>query len=177
MMTEIPPNSKMELISITHELENDPFLDPDYLGKFVPCWEKNAIRTDDQWFVSENNRWSDWKESWKHVDEASKLKTIEKHGSLKAASFHYAKEDLKRYQDFYNGRWHFQVIIVTATIKFTIGGVSIATELIETLGGIESDYPPEELKNTIEEVRSSLISQLTMIGFTEADINATKKRS
>lgn len=176
-MTEIPPNSKMELVSITHSLENDPYLDPDYLGKFVPYWEKNAIRTDDRWFVSENNRWSNWKESWKYVDEADKLKVIKEHGSLKAASFHYAKEDLKRLKDFYSGKWYFQTIIVTATITFTIGGVSISTELIETLGGIESDYPLEELKNTIEEVRSSLISQLTTIGFTEADINATKKRS
>ncbi len=176
-MPDIPPNSKMELVSITHEIENDLYLTPDYLGKFVPAWEKNAIRTDDQWFVSENNHWSDWQKEWAHTDEAGKAQAIAKYGSLKSASFHYAQEDLKRLKDFNHGRWYFRVIIVTATIKFTIGGISIATELFESLGGIESDYPPDELENTIQEVRSDMISKLTIIGFTEADINATKKRS
>lgn len=48
LMTEISPGSLIRLISITHNLENDPFQHiPDYIGRFSETYEPNSIKVDD----------------------------------------------------------------------------------------------------------------------------------
>ena len=185
LMTEIPPGSLIRLISITHNLENDPFQHiPDYIGRFSETYEPNSIKVDDPdkrngcvWFVSENNKWSRWQEYWADVDEAHKNEAIKKHGSLKAAIYHYAQEDCKRFKDFYNGKWYYLVLTVTAKIEITINGSVLSSTIYESLGGIESDSSQSYIDEAISEVINIMKTQLLTLGFTEDDINEAQKRS
>lgn len=183
-MTEIPPNSLIRLVSITHSLEDDPCSQmPDYIGHFSRTYEPNAIKIDNIkivngiWFVSENNKWSHWKEYWQNVDEATKATAIAKHGSLKKAIYNYALEDCKRLVDFYNDKWFYQILTITAKIEITINGSVLSTSIYESLGGIESDSPKDHIDSLITEVMGEMKAQLLKLGFTEADINEAQKRS
>lgn len=184
-MTEIPPGSLIRLVSITHTLEADPFQHvPDYIGRFSETYEPNAIKINDPtlayngyWFIPEQNKWSRWQEYWQDVDEAHKAKAIKEHGSLKAAIFHYAQEDYKRFINFYRNNWHYLILIVTAKIEITINGSVLTSVIYETLGGIESDSPKSYLDETKAEVINMMKSQLLTLGFTEDDINEAQKRS
>lgn len=182
-MTEIPPGSSIKLVSITHTLEADSFQQiPDYLGRFSKTREPNSIKVDDPtyngyWFVPEHNKWSQWREYWIDVDEAHKAKVIEEHGSLKAAIFHYAQEDYKRFLSFYNNHWYYLILIVTAEIEITINGSVLTSTIYESLGGIESDSSKHYLNQIKTETINMMKSQLIALGFTENDINEAQKRN
>lgn len=160
-MVKIPPDSAITLKSICYKIEDDPFIEPDYLGKFSDKWEKNAIRTkDNRWFISENHKWSNWQTIWQDVDEATKTDVVAKYGSLKAATYHYALEDLKRILDFENGKWHYVFIEMVATMEISINHLQFTSKLSDNLGGIESD---SYVDGYILDMYSGLAAQLKTI--------------
>lgn len=157
----IPPGSTIKLISIEYEITDDPYTQPDYIGTFSDTWQKNAIRTKDgQWFISEINQWSNWRELWKNVDEAEKSALIKKHGSLKSLTYHYALDDLKRMTAFYNDQWSYVFLDMTATLEISINGLTFISKISDSLGGIESDSLISEY---VTDMHKSLTNQLKTI--------------
>ena len=157
----IPPNSTIKLIAIEYHFTDDPYTQPDYLGKISQTWEKNAIRTkDNQWFISENNKWSNWKDLWKHSDEAEKNQFIKRYGSLKSATYHFAIDDLKRLNAFYNDKWNYVFLDMVATLEISINGLALIAKLSDSLGGIESD---SSIDDYVSDMYSGLVAQLKTI--------------
>jgi len=157
----IPPNSTIKLIAIEYHFTDDPYTQPDYLGKISQTWEKNAIRIkDNRWFVSENNKWSNWKEIWKDSYESITDQMIERYGSLKSTIYHFALDDLKRFNDFYDDKWNYVFLDMVATLEISINGITLTAKMSDSLGGIESD---SSIDDYVSDMYSGLVAQLKTI--------------
>jgi hypothetical protein len=162
---------KMSLVSIAHKIEYDESAEPDYLGKYVQKWQPSAIKSGDNWFISANHQWSgqSWVPLWEHVPDETKAEVIAKYGSLKSATFAYAKSDLKRMDDFYHNRWQFLGIVFKALVDIEINTIKFTHTFTQSLCGIESD-DEGGLEDTTNEVRLELFTQLRQMGFTGDEI-------
>lgn len=145
-------------IELTQKIDYDG--QPDYIGKFTDTWESGAIvRTQRgrneypmRYFVSANNVCAHWRESWVHCSESEKAATIAKYGSLKAAMFAWAHEDMKRLEAF--GRtWEYIGITCLASIRITFDTNSFTVQVYDSLYGVENDS-----KEGILEVEKELMN-------------------
>ena len=164
------------VIEIKHHMDYDDYGMSKDIGKFTNTWESGAIVRSDRaqreypmkYFVSENNVWKDWEASWSHCTDEEKAITIKKYGSLKAAVFHYAKEDMKRLENL--GRtWNYIGVTCLASIRITLGEHTFTVQVYDSLYGVESDS-----KEGIIEVEKDLMAnvqfELMNIGFTLIEV-------
>ena len=171
-------NVKFEIIGveIKHQIDYDEYGMSEDIGKFTNTWEPGALvrsqraRNEYQmrYFVSTNNVWRDWKTSWEHVPEEDKAATIKKYGSLKAAMFHYAKEDMKRLENL--GRtWNFIGVSCHVMIRITLGEHTFSDQIYDSIYGVESDSP-EGIKDIEQDLIANVQSDLIDIGFSIIEI-------
>ena len=105
-------------------------------------------------------------ENWRHVSEEDKQKVIKEFGSLRKADIHYAYEDMKRLQAYENGKWYMEIITLVVTIQVSEDGTHWVTQdLVESIGGIESDSDDEYKNMIINEMKEEMKSQLRSWGF------------
>lgn len=111
-------------------------------------------------------------ENWRHVSEEDKQKVIKEFGSLRKADIHYAYEDMKRLQAYEDGKWYMKIIALVVTIQVSEDGTHWATQdLVESIGGIESDSDDKYKNMIINEMKEEMKSQLKSLGFDEDEIN------
>ena len=156
-------------VEIKHQMDYEG--QSDYIGKFTNTWEPGAIvrsqraRNDYpmRYFVSTNNIWKNWKTSWENTPDEDKADTIKKYGSLKAAMFQWAKDDMKRLENL--GRtWDYIGVSCHAMIRITVGEHVFHDQCYDSIYGVENDCP-----EGIHEIEKDLIAnvqfELIDIGF------------
>ena len=107
------------------------------------------------------------KKDWSHVSRKSKSETIKKYGSLKNASYAYAKQDCERLEDLNNGDWSYITVIVETEITTDTG---MSDKIFNTLSGVESDSGDDYINEIIQELKDLNKSELLKMGFTENEI-------
>jgi hypothetical protein len=175
---------EFEIVGVTIKQFYDDMADRlDDYGKFTNTWESGVIPINNRvfkYFKSAQASWRYWKESWAHVSEEDKASVIAKYGSLKAADFQYAKDDLKRVEDYYRDRWSYIGVKVEAKIwgKLPISPEREAVEdysiikdtVYDTMYGLESDCP-KEIKMWEEELTLNVRRDLSDMGFNMLELD------
>jgi len=145
------------LASISIKWVEDENPDLEFIGKFTDSYEEGAIElkgasgNEYKYFVSGNHAVFD-KKSWSHVPGKDVQKVIRKHGSLANVTRFYAREDMKRLESFYLGKWCMTGCIVS--------GVYGALEASDSLWGIESDCSDRYRKSTERDRIASVVAEL-----------------
>lgn len=172
-------------VKVITTTDDDP--DLSFLGEFSrkPLYRhKNEawIPTDPDnmkhtiWF-SPCNHLPHKEENWRHVSEEDKQQVIKEFGSLRKADIHYAYEDMRRLQAYENGKWYMEIIALVVTIQVSEDGTHWATQdLIESIGGIESDGDDEYKNTIINEMKEEMKSQLKSWGFDDDEITNALNR-
>ncbi len=111
-------------------------------------------------------------ENWEHVNQEEKEKVIKEHGSLRNADIAYAYADMKRLQNYYEGKWWYIGIVLTARFAISDDNLHWAyDDMTASLWGIESDINKEQKNQFIDELKHELKQNLLEFGFTENDID------
>lgn len=157
-------------VEIKHSIDYEG--QPDYIGKFTDTWQSGAIVRSQRarneypmkYFVSANNVWSKWRQDWEGTREKDRQEIIAKYGSLKAAMFQWAKEDMKRLESL--GRtWNYIGVSCHAMIRITVGEHVFNDQCYDSLYGVESDSP-EGIKEVEKDLITNVQFELLDIGFT-----------
>lgn len=172
-------------IKITHSFDDDNSRLDDY-GKYTDTWEPGVLvrqrigRNEYRYFKSAQEPWRDWKEAWNHVSEEDKASTIAKYGSLKAAIYEQAKQDMQRVEDYSNNRWWYISIKVEASILGIFPETPIYDEIAsesaihdivyDTMYGIESDCP-SDIEYWEEELTLNVRRDLSDMGFSMIELD------
>jgi hypothetical protein len=172
------------ITKVTIRTEFDESPDLSYLGEITKTRQYDIQRhrlsiptnpndmDNTEWYMPENHLPHN-EENWKRVSLIEKEQTIREYGSLRKADIHYAYEDLKRLQDYYNQQWWCEGITVTAKIEVSENGKNWAhDEVIASLWGIESDDTKKHKQDIIEDLKSEISHDLKIWGFTEDAIAA-----
>jgi hypothetical protein len=158
-------------VEIKHQMDYDDYGMSEDIGKFTNTWEPGALVRSQRarneypmrYFVSTNNVWRNWKTSWDHYSDEEKAATIKKYGSLKAAMFQWAKEDMRRLENL--GRtWNFIGVSCHAMIRITVGKYVFNDQCYDSLYGVESDSP-EGIKEVEKDLVANVQFELIDIGF------------
>lgn len=166
-------DAKIKIVSVTRKVETDldnyDILKSIY-GKFVDRWESGVLRTNlpVPYFKSNTGDWVDL-QGWERITDEARAEAVVKYGSLKKAVFHYAQQDLKRAEAWYNGRWEFISIIYDATLEIEINEKILTAHEYASLGGLESDDP--DLETYDSEILAELKNGLKTLGFTDEELN------
>ena len=166
-------DAKIKIVSVTRKVETDldnyDILKSIY-GKFVERWESGVLRTNlpVPYFKSNTGDWVHLR-GWERITDEARAEAVAKYGSLKKAVFHYAQQDFKRAEAWYNGRWEFVSIVYDATLEIEINGKILTAHEYESLGGLESDDP--DLETYDSEILAELKNSLKTIGFTDEELN------
>ena len=167
-------DARIKITSVTRKVESDldnQHMLESYYGKFTNHWESGVLRTNlpvAPYFKSSTSDWVKL-DGWERITDEEKAKVIAEHGSLKKAVFHYAQQDFKRAEAWYNGRWEFVSIVYDATLEIEINGKILTAHEYESLGGLESDDP--DLETYDSEILAELKNSLKTIGFTDEELN------
>ncbi|MDD3961288.1 MAG: hypothetical protein PHT77_05435 [Bacteroidales bacterium] len=108
--------------------------------------------------------------NWSHVSRKDKSEVIKKYGSLKNASYAYAKEDCERLEALNNGDWVFVTVIVETKI---ITDTGMSDRVWNTLSGVESDSGKEYFGEIISDLKAENKTELLKMGFSESEIAAS----
>lgn len=105
--------------------------------------------------------------AWAHVSRKDKSEVIKKYGSLKNASYAYAKEDCRRLENLGN-TWNYISVIVETRISTDTG---MSDVIRSSLSGIESDSGDDHFKEIIDDLKAQNKSDLLKMGFGEIEID------
>jgi hypothetical protein len=156
-------------VEIKHQMDYEG--NSDYIGKFTNAWQPGAlVRTiraqreyPMRYFVSTNNVWRNWKTSWDHCSDEDKAATIKKYGSLKAAMFQWAKEDMRRLENL--GRtWNYIGVSCHAMIRITVGEHVFSDQCYDSIYGVENDSP-DSIADIEKDLKANVQFELMDVGF------------
>lgn len=108
------------------------------------------------------------KKDWSHVSMKDKSEVIKKYGSLKNASYAYAKEDCMRIEKLCAGYWSYVSVVVETTITTDTG---MSDKVYNSLSGIESDSGTDYFDEIIRDLKAENKTELLKMGFSESEID------
>lgn len=169
------PLSQLTLVGVkvlvSWDVDESGVADLSYLGEYIREYKEGAL--DRQvlgdwqsgqmryWMPSSNHYPHDPK-SWEHVPPAVRKRTIKKYGSLKKADESYVLQDYRRCEDFNDGKFWMERILVEVQLGAMAGKAALHAIESDSTREYLKEVETEQIKEAMADLREKILKRISV---------------